>query len=62
MNLSRKGTIRWVSLFMLMVVLAPIVSADHGDKRHRRRERKHHENHFTAANGVYDDDEVSIPE
>lgn len=52
MNLSRKGTIRWVSLFMLMVVFAPTVSADHGDKRHRRRERKHHENHYNGEKKI----------
>ncbi|MGB8718080.1 MAG: diheme cytochrome c [Desulfobacterales bacterium] len=48
MDLLRQITIWWISLFMLLVVFAPTISADDDDKRHQRRERKHGEIHYNG--------------
>ena len=44
MNISRNKILWWVSLLMVWVVFAPIISAADDDKRHQHREGKHKEN------------------
>jgi cytochrome c553 len=48
MDLSRQITIWWISLFMLLVVFAPTISAGDNDKRNQQRERKHGESHYNG--------------
>lgn len=46
MNISRKRTFGCVSLFMLLTTLALAIGVDADDKRHRRRDRAHGDDHY----------------
>lgn len=48
MNLSYFRTIGWVSLLMVLVLLAPTLNADDDGQKHHRRERRHTEDNHSG--------------